>query len=114
MRILIGKNHPWAQSAAQQREPGAIIRSELAEAGALLQQAAVENADAVVLEAALQESSMPHPGEARTLVLCLHPLAEPLEVRSLVSTACAYLLTVASPDDGPSTPPSRWPRAWGP
>ena len=101
MRILIGKNHPWAQSAAPQPEPGATIRSELEETAALLQQAAAENADAVVLEAAIQEPGA-LPGEssaaAPTLVFCLHPRTEPLEVPSLVSTACAYLLAAASPD----------------
>lgn len=99
MRILVGKNHPWAENAATPPEPGAVMRSELEEAIPLLQQAAAENADAVVLEA----PGARHGGEAapqpRTLVLCLHPLTESLEVQSVVSTACAFLLAAGSPDD---------------
>jgi len=103
MRILVGKNHPWAENAAAPPEPGAVMRSELEETIALLQQAAAENADAVVLQAAIQEPGAGHAGEAapqpRSLVLCLHPLTEPLEVQSIVSTACAFLLAAASPDE---------------
>lgn len=101
MRVLVGKNHPWAENGLAPPEPGAVMRSELEEAIPLLQQAAAENADALVLEAASQEPH--HPGEAapqpRTLVLCLHPLREPLEVPAILSTACAFLLAAASPDD---------------
>ncbi len=105
MRILIERKHPLALHADQGSNSSSqsALRMEVHAGGDLWEKAVAEGADAVVVEVA---AAVPAHGArarvestTRTLVLCLHPVDEPLGSQAIVATACAFLLTSAAAAD---------------
>lgn len=105
VKILIERNHPMALHAghgSNASSPSAL-RMEGLDGKDLWERAVAEGADAVVVEVA---SAAPRhvaharvEAKTRTLVLCLHPVDEPLGAQAIVATACAFLLTSAAVAD---------------
>lgn len=109
VRILVGMHHPLATQSQEEKvssQPGARIET-LAQADEDLLQTALDvRADAIVVDlGASVEGLIPRNGSgapstgARTLVLCLHPVTEPLGGRAIAATACAFFLSTSERAD---------------